>query len=108
MLYTAWGQFITPASMGLPAAAMPIIWVAFSGRQDLTATMVGTFLLLLMFQTLTVYSQQYALILMGFLLLVTVLLVPGGLRHGVGRNALGAIGRRDEPRMRAAARASPP
>ena len=31
-LYTAWGQFITPASMGLPSAAMPIIWVAFSGR----------------------------------------------------------------------------
>ena len=28
--------------MGLPAAAMPIIWVAFSGRQDLTATTVGT------------------------------------------------------------------
>lgn len=95
VLYTAWGQFIPPASMGLPAAAMPIIWVAFSGRQDLTATVVGTFLLLLMFQTITVYSQQYALILMGFLLLLTVLLVPAGFVHGIGR-FLGRVGRRDK------------
>ena len=69
--------------------------MAFSGRQDLTATVVGTFLLLLMFQTITVYSQQYALILMGFLLLLTVLLVPSGFVHGVGR-FLGRIGRRDK------------
>ena len=47
VLYTAWGQFITPATMGLPAAAMPIVWVAFSGRSDVTATLVGTFALLL-------------------------------------------------------------
>lgn len=84
VLYTAWGQFIPPASMGLPAAAMPIIWVAFSGRQDLTATAVGTFLLLLMFQTITVHSQQYALILMGFLLLATVMLMPAGFVRGIG------------------------
>ena len=46
VLYTSWGQFITPSSIGLPAAAMPIVWVAFSGRSDLTATLVGTFVLL--------------------------------------------------------------
>ncbi len=60
-LYTSWGQFITPSSIGLPAAAMPIVWVAFSGRSDLTATLVGSFLLLFGFQTITVYSQQLAL-----------------------------------------------
>jgi branched-chain amino acid transport system permease protein len=93
VLYTAWGQFIPPAAMGLPAAAMPIIWVAFSGRQDLTATLAGTFLLLLTFQTITVYSQQYALILMGFVLLVTVLLVPAGFIIGIGRLLAGLAGR---------------
>jgi len=82
-LYTAWGQFITPAIMGLPSAAMPIIWVAFSGRADLTSTLLGTFVLLLSFQALTVYSQQYALILMGALLLVTVLFVPAGFVAGL-------------------------
>lgn len=94
VLYTAWGQFITPATMGLPSAAMPIIWVAFSGRGDLTATMVGSFLLLLGFQTLTVYSQQYALILMGLLLLVTVLFVPAGFLAGLGRWLQGRVRRR--------------
>lgn len=82
-LYTAWGQFITPSSIGLPAAAMPIIWVAFSGRSDVTATLVGSFLLLFGFQTLTVYSQQLALVLMGALLLGTVMLAPQGLILGL-------------------------
>ena len=62
----------------LPAAAMPIIWVAVGGRKDLTATLIGTLFVLWLFQNLTVISQQYALILMGALLLVTVLFVPGG------------------------------
>jgi urea transport system permease protein len=84
VLYTSWGQFITPSSIGLPAAAMPIIWVAFSGRSDLTATLVGTFLLLFGFQTLTVYSQESALVLMGALLVATVLFVPKGFVVGLG------------------------
>jgi branched-chain amino acid transport system permease protein len=84
-LYTSWGQFITPSSIGLPAAAMPIVWVAFSGRSDLTATLVGSFLLLFGFQTITVYSQQAALVLMGALLLTTVMLAPQGFVLGIGK-----------------------
>lgn len=84
VLYTSWGQFITPSSIGLPAAAMPIIWVAFSGRSDLTATLVGTFLLLFGFQTITIYSQESALIVMGALLVATVLFVPKGFVAGIG------------------------
>jgi len=83
VLYTSWGQFITPASVGLPAAAMPIVWVAFSGRGDITATLVGSFVILWAFQTLTVYSQQAALLLMGALLLCTVMLAPQGFVMGV-------------------------
>ncbi|MGX1308139.1 urea transport system permease protein [Amorphus suaedae] len=85
VLYTAWGQFITPSSVGLPAAAMPIVWVAFAGRGDITATTLGTFVLLLAFQTITIYSQQWALILMGGLLLATVLFVPEGFVVGLAR-----------------------
>ena len=84
VLYTSWGQFITPSSIGLPAAAMPIIWVAFSGRTDLTATLVGTFILLFGFQTLTIYSQEATLIVMGTLLAATVLFVPKGFVVGLG------------------------
>jgi urea transport system permease protein len=57
---------------------MPIIWVAVGGRQDVTATLIGTFVVLYVFQMLTVISQQYALIAIGALLVVTVLIAPGG------------------------------
>lgn len=78
VLYTAWGQYITPSSMGLMAAALPIVWVAVGGRRDLTATLVGTLAVLWLFQTLTVYGSQYALVVMGALLVFTVLVAPQG------------------------------
>ncbi len=79
VLYTAWGQYITPSSMGLTSAALPIVWVAVGGRKDLTATLVGTLLVLFAFQQLTIYGSQYALVVMGALLLFTVLVTPEGL-----------------------------
>jgi branched-chain amino acid transport system permease protein len=83
VLYTSWGQFITPASIGLPAAAMPIVWVAFSGRGDITATLGGSIAVLWGFQALTVHSQQAALLLMGAMLLCTVMVAPQGFAIGV-------------------------
>lgn len=85
VLYTTWGQYITPSSMGLTAAALPVIWVAVGGRKDLTATLVGTLAVLWLFQTLTIYGSQYALVAMGALLLATVLTAPEGLVLSLGR-----------------------
>jgi urea transport system permease protein len=96
-LYTSWGQFITPSSIGLPAAAMPIVWVAFSGRSDLTATLVGSFLLLFGFQTITIYSQQAALVLMGALLLATVMVMPQGFVFGISQLVSAQWRRRARP-----------
>ena len=98
-LYAAWGNFIVPASMALPAAAMPIIWVAVGGRQDVTATLIGTFVVLYAFQMLTVVSQQYALIAIGALLVVTVLVAPGGYVLWVV-DAVGRLRRRSAPDAR--------
>jgi ABC-type branched-subunit amino acid transport system permease subunit len=78
-LYTAWGQYITPSSMGITAAALPIVWVAVGGRGDLTATLIGTLAVLAAFQALTIYGSQYALVVMGLLLVLTVLIAPEGL-----------------------------
>jgi ABC-type branched-subunit amino acid transport system permease subunit len=79
VLYTVWGQYITPSSMGITAAALPVVWVAVSGRSDLSATLLGTLLILALFQALTIYGSQYALVAMGALLVLTVLLAPQGL-----------------------------
>ncbi|GGA68655.1 branched-chain amino acid ABC transporter permease [Nitratireductor aestuarii] len=83
-LYTSWGQYITPSSMGITSAALPIIWVAVGGRSDITATLIGTLIVLSGFQALTIYGSQYALVVMGLLLVCTVLLAPKGLVANAG------------------------
>ena len=78
-LYTIWGAYITPSSMGLTSAAMPVIWVATSGRRSIGGVIVGTALLVWLSQYLAIYGSQYALILMGAILLFVVLAAPEGL-----------------------------
>jgi branched-chain amino acid transport system permease protein len=85
VFYVAWGQFITPATMALPAAAIPTIWVAVSGRQDLTATLIGTMIMLYVSQFLALYSLQYALVVLGTLLVTVTLFAPQGLVIGVAQ-----------------------
>ncbi|MEH2493444.1 branched-chain amino acid ABC transporter permease [Bradyrhizobium sp. AZCC 2230] len=93
VLYTAWGQYITPSSMGMTAAALPLIWVAVGGRSDLTSTVVGTLVVLAAFQALTIYGSQYALVFTGVLLVLTVLIAPNGLVLGT-MNWLGRLAAR--------------
>lgn len=82
-LYTAWGQYISPSSMNLAAAALPIIWVAVGGRKDLTATLIGTLAVLWVFQNLTIFGSYYAFVIMGVLLVVVVVYLPDGLIPGL-------------------------
>ncbi|ABD88563.1 branched-chain amino acid ABC transporter permease [Rhodopseudomonas palustris] len=93
VLYTAWGQYITPSSMGMTSAALPLIWVAVGGRSDLTSTVIGTLLVLAGFQALTIYGSQYALVVMGVLLLLTVLIAPNGLVLGAMNWIAGLVSR---------------
>lgn len=99
VLYTAWGQYITPSSMGMTAAALPLIWVAVGGRSDLTSTVIGTLVVLSAFQALTIYGSQYALVFMGVLLVLTVLIAPNGLVLAVMNlvSRLATRGRRGKP-----------
>lgn len=85
VLYVSWGQYITPSNMGMSAAALPVIWVAVSGRNDLTATLIGTLVVLAGFQALTIYGSQYAMVVMGLLLTLTVLLAPNGIFLSLGQ-----------------------
>ena len=78
-LYTLWGSYITPSSMGLTAAAMPVIWVATAGRKNIFGTVVITALLVWLSQWLAIYGSEYAMILLGATLLFVVLAAPNGL-----------------------------
>ncbi len=79
VLYTAWGQYITPSSMGITAAALPVVWVAFGGRKDLTSTLLGTLVMIFFYQWLTIFGSQYAIVVMGLVLVLTVLFAPEGI-----------------------------
>lgn len=94
VLYTAWGQYITPSSMGITAAALPVIWVAFGGRKDVTATLVGTLVVLSVYQALTIHGSQYAIVVMGALLVLTVLFAPEGIVLGAARRVARLFSRR--------------
>lgn len=85
VLYTAWGQYITPSSMSMTAAALPVIWVAFGGRKDITATLIGTLIVIAVYQSLTIHGSQYAIVVMGTLLVLTVLFAPEGIVLSVAK-----------------------
>jgi len=78
-LYTLWGAYITPSSMGLTAAAMPVVWVAAAGRKNIFGTIVITAALVWLSQWLAIYGAEYAMILLGAILLFVVLAAPQGL-----------------------------
>ena len=79
ILYTNWGGYITPSSMGLVAASMPVIWVAASGKNDFFSVFLGCILLVYISQTLAINGAQYAIILMGFILVITTRYFPDGI-----------------------------
>jgi branched-chain amino acid transport system permease protein len=76
--------------MGLTAAAMPIIWVATGGRKSLSGVIIATVALLNLSQELAAYGSQYALVLMGVILLFVVMATPQGLIPTV-REQLGKL-----------------
>ncbi len=93
-LYTIWGSYITPSAMGLTSAAMPVIWVATAGRKSIGAAIIGTAVLVWLSQWLAIYGSQYALILMGAVLLFVVLAAPEGLLPFVSDRARWVFTRR--------------
>jgi branched-chain amino acid transport system permease protein len=53
--------------------------VATGGRRSLAGAIIATVALLDLSQELVVYGSQYALVLMGLILLVVVMAMPAGL-----------------------------
>ncbi|WNZ24143.1 urea ABC transporter permease [Leptolyngbya sp. NK1-12] len=78
VLYVVWGGYITPSSMGLDNAALPVILVAAGGRKNLTASMIASLIILWFSQTLAIHGDQYALLILGLLLTLATLFGPQG------------------------------
>ena len=74
-----WGNYITPSQVGLLSAALPVIWVAVGGREKLLAVVVGTYGLNWLNYRLSSSGNQYALVIIGALLVIVMLFFPRGL-----------------------------
>ena len=78
-LFTAWGTFINPAVFSLQQAALVVIWVMLGGRGSLPGAFFGVIAVQwISDQADKVVAQQTPLIL-GIMLVVLVLLFPGGI-----------------------------
>jgi ABC-type branched-subunit amino acid transport system permease subunit len=85
LLYVQWGNYITPSSMGLQQSALPVIWVAVGGRNSLLAVAITTFLLNQLTYLLSSSGNQYALVIVGGLLVAVMMFAPDGIIVGLAR-----------------------
>jgi branched-chain amino acid transport system permease protein len=79
LLYVQWGNYITPSVTGLQQAALPVIWVAVGGRESLLAVAIITFLLSQLSYLLSSSGNQYALVIIGGVLVIVMLVAPEGI-----------------------------
>ena len=79
LLYVQWGNYITPSQVGLLQAALPVIWTAVGGRTSLLAVVISTLFLNWVTYTLSSQGNQYAMVIIGALLVITMLFFPRGI-----------------------------
>ncbi len=86
LLYVQWGNYITPSQLGLVQAALPVIWVAVGGRSKLLAVAISAYALNWITYSLSSAGNQYALVIIGGLLVVVMLFFPDGIVVTLARN----------------------
>jgi branched-chain amino acid transport system permease protein len=79
LLYVQWGNYISPSQVGLLQAALPVIWTAVGGTTSLLAVAISAFALNWVTFTLSSQGNQYAMVIIGALLVVTMLFFPRGI-----------------------------
>lgn len=79
VLYASWGNYIDPTVFSLTFATFPIIWVTVGGRESLLGAGIAAIALEWFRQQLAITGSEYALVVVGLLLLVVVLVLPEGI-----------------------------
>ena len=79
LLYVQWGNYITPSQVGLLQASLPVVWATVGGRESLLAVAIATYVLNWLTYTLSSAGYQYALVIIGALLVAVMLFFPDGI-----------------------------
>ncbi len=77
-LFASWGNYIDPSVFGISFAILPVIWVSIGGRKSLIGAITATIFIEWLSNRLAVTGSEYALIVVGVLLLGTILFLPEG------------------------------
>lgn len=93
-LYTAWGNFVHPGVFELVFASLPVIWCSLGGRETLLGAMIGAIVIPWFSNELAITGSQWAIVIVGVLLLVTVLLFPDGFVPNARRQVTALLARR--------------
>jgi branched-chain amino acid transport system permease protein len=88
LLYVQWGNYITPSQVGLLQAALPVVWVAVGGRDSLLAVAISTYALNWLTYLLSSTGNQYALVIIGALLVIVMVFFPRGIIVTIARAPL--------------------
>lgn len=83
VLYASWGNYMNPAVFGITFAALPVVWVSVGGRDSLLGAIGATYVIEWFSQQLSITGSEYALVVVGALLLVTILWLPEGVAPAV-------------------------
>ena len=97
ILYVSWGNYVSPSSVGLLAATLPVLWVAVGGKGSLTAVVLSTLALVWLADALSVRSGEFAYVVMGALLLVAMMFCPEGILISLVRGYRALRGRGPGP-----------
>ncbi len=83
VFYASWGNYMDPTIFGIAFAALPVIWVSVGGRESLLGALAATFAIERMRTGLSsgvgdVLGPEWALVIVGGLLLVVIMYMPAG------------------------------
>ena len=78
VLYASWGNYMYPNVFGITFAALPVVWVSVGGRKSLLGAIVATAAVEWLRLQLALTGSEYALVIVGALLLCVILVLPEG------------------------------
>ncbi len=83
VFYASWGNYIDPSRFAIAFAALPVVWVSVGGRESLLGAIGATLLIERMRTGLSdgvggVIGSEWALVIVGGLLLFVILVMPAG------------------------------
>jgi branched-chain amino acid transport system permease protein len=77
-LFASWGNYVDPSVFELSFAALPVVWVSVGGRESLIGAIAATFGIERLSQYLAATGSEWALVIIGGLLLFVIMFMPKG------------------------------